>query len=71
MILEFPGLKAQGETWAASHGLLDINSGSDPVICGDFYRRILLDVGCSYLLATLPVGGRGREFVGVFTGASP
>jgi hypothetical protein len=49
------------------YGLLDIDSGSNAVFCGDMNGRAFLNAGESGFLTTLPVGGCGREFVGEFT----
>jgi hypothetical protein len=64
------GLPALRESSAKPHGLLNINFGSNPVFRGDLNGSSFLNTGESGFLATLPVGGRGREFVGEFTGAS-
>ena len=37
------------------------------MFCGDLNGSAFLDAGESGFLATLPVGGRGREFVGELT----
>jgi hypothetical protein len=49
------------------HGLLDIDSGSNAVFCGDLNGSAFLNARESGFLTTLPVGGRGREFVGELT----
>jgi hypothetical protein len=52
------------------YGLLDIDSGSNAVFCGDMNGRAFLNAGESGFLTTLPVSGCGREFICEFTGAS-